>query len=91
MTLDELQSIGRITNDHLNGEQGMKIGQQSLTIQIPNFEGWTYTTFLEYPQRPDVQFETFAGPKMPKLAERQIYALVKLVMASARNKILLGD
>ncbi|MFP9433038.1 hypothetical protein [Pectobacterium brasiliense] len=48
VTFGELQSIGRIINDNLIGEQRLQIGQQNLTMQIPNFEDWTYTTYDVY-------------------------------------------
>lgn len=48
VTFGELKSIGRIIIDNLIGEQRLKIDQQNLTIQIPNFEGWTYKTYDVY-------------------------------------------
>lgn len=48
VTFGELQSIGRIINDNLIGEQRLQIGQQNYTIQIPNYEDWTYTTYDVY-------------------------------------------
>ncbi|MBK0095551.1 autotransporter outer membrane beta-barrel domain-containing protein [Erwinia sp. S63] len=48
VTFGELQRIGRIINDNLIGEQRLQIGPQNLTIQIPNFEDWTYTTYDVY-------------------------------------------
>ena len=48
VTLGKLQSIGRIINDNLINAQRLQIGQQNLTIQIPNFEDWSYTTYEVY-------------------------------------------
>ncbi len=48
LTLGELQNSGRIINDNLIGAQRLQIGQQNLTIQIPNFEDWSYTTYEVY-------------------------------------------
>lgn len=48
VTLGDLQRTGRIINDNLTGQQRLNVGQQNLSVIIPDYENNTYKSYSVY-------------------------------------------